>query len=232
MNRSLKSFVAFGKARGRESIWFFAGITVAIVGSATAQYAATGTQSQPCVLDQAMQDAVNKKVQLIGMTSPDPGKYFNAGSPDSCLGNMSIANLDLSKLIPDPLGLLSVGVDSVIDALKKAALAAGCAAVRNSVGDTINKYNSAIRDVNGIVDVKGQTNQFIDSTIANTSRQVLDGYAMNWKTPTAPNATAGVQVSNAPVVLPKIPAVTTPAATAQPAAGSSGSSGLGASIFK
>lgn len=68
------------------------------------------TQTPACdQLAQAAQEAVNNKVQVIGMTSPDPGKYFNSGSPDSCLGDMSIANIDLSKLIPDPLGYCPAG---------------------------------------------------------------------------------------------------------------------------
>ena len=171
-------------------------------------------------LAQAAQEAVNNKVQVIGMTSPDPGKYFNTGSPDSCLGDMSIANIDLSKLIPDPLGLMSSGVDSVIDALKKSAMAAGCAAVRGSIAETISKYNGALSST----DIRGGTNNYIDSAIGNTSRQALNGYAMNWRTPTA----SGVQLPNTPVVLP---AETTPIVPIPAPATPSEKKGLGAAIF-
>lgn len=69
-----------------------------------------------------MAAAANDKVRMIAETSLDPGKYFDAGSPDSCLGNLTTANLDLSKLIPDPMGMLSGSVDSMIDGLKKGEL--------------------------------------------------------------------------------------------------------------
>lgn len=236
-----KSAVMFGKLRTREVSLFFAGITVAVAITATAEYTnATQTQKPPCDLDRAAQDAVNKKIQIIGMTSPDPGKYFNAGSPDSCLGNMSIANLDLSNLIPDPFGLLNVGVDQIINGLKKAAVAAACMAVRGSIGDTINKYNTAIRDVNAATDVKGQTDQYIDTTIADTSRRVLNGYSMDWKTPQAPSAVpTGAQVSNAPVVLPTLPQIPqsgqpAPQGQGTPQGQGSGTTngGLGSTVFR
>lgn len=188
-SQRIAAVASFTRARSKEVVWFVGGVAVAAAVSATAQYAAAPPSQADCALNQAAQMAVNNRIQTIGMTSPDPGKYFNAGSPDSCLGNLSIANLDLSKLIPDPLGLLSIGIDEVLNGLKKAALAAGCMAVRNSVGDTIYKYNAAIGQVNGLTDVRGMTNQFIDTGIANASRQALDGYAMNWRTPTAVNVT-------------------------------------------
>ena len=134
------------------------------------------------------------------------------------------------------MGLFSAGADSAIDSLKKAAVEAGCSAVRGSVGDVIHKYNYAIRNTNGMVDVNGKTNQFIDTSIANTSRQVLDGYAMNWRTPTSKSATGGSQVPNTPVVLPNFPQVAPstakPASSPAQAPSGSGSSGLGAAIFR
>lgn len=204
MTISLKSIGEFGKARARNVAWFAVGVLAALAVSATAQYASSQLQSQPCVLDQAMQDAVNKKVELLARTNPDPTQYFSASSPDSCFGGLSIANLDLSKLIPDPMGLLSVGIDGVIDGLKKAAVGAACSAARGVAGDVIGQYNNAIRDMNGALDVRGRTNQFIDASIGTVSRQVLDGYAMNWKTPTPVNATAGVSLPG--VTLPTVPA--------------------------
>lgn len=233
----LRKFGGLLKAKGREVSLVFAGVGIAVAVTAAADYTgATATQSPPCALDQAAQDAVNKKIQIIGMTSPDPGKYFNAGSPDSCLGNMSLANLDLSNLIPDPFGLMNVGVDQVINGLKKAAAAAACMAVRASIGDTISKYNTAISTVNSATDIKGQTNQYIDTTIADTSRKVLNGYAMNWKTPQATNAVpSGVQPPNMPLVLPNVPGVTTPStapSTTPAPSQNSGSSGLGSTVFQ
>lgn len=232
------SVIARGKLRTREVSLFFAGIAVAVAVTATAEYTnATQAQNPPCDLDRAAQDAVNKKIQVIGATTPDPGKYFNAGSPDSCLGNMSIANLDLSNLIPDPLGLLNVTVDQVINGLKKAAVAAACMAVRGSIGDTISKYNAVIRDTNSATDIKGQTNEYIDTTIADASRKVLNGHSMDWKTPQVPSAVpSGVQVPNVPVTVPAVPGVTLPPTGQSQSTGQQGTGtsngGLGSTIFK
>lgn len=216
----------FAKNALGQSPGLIVGVLISMGVAASAEYMASQPQQADCAINAAAQKAVNDRIMMIGMTSPDPGKYFNAGSPDSCLGNMSIANLDLSKLIPDPMGLVSGGLDSVIDGLKKAAIGAGCAAVRNSMGDTINKYNSAIGTINGDLNVQGK----IDTSIGDAARNTMNGYAMNWTTPQA----TGVQVSNTPVTLPAISGVTTPSSATQPspapAAPSSG--GLGSSIFK
>lgn len=185
---------------------FAAGILVATAFAARSEIAAMinpATQAPPGCdeLRQSMAAVVNDKVKLIAMTSIDPGKYFDAGSPDSCLGNLSTANVDLSQLIPDPLGMLTGGVDSMIDGLKKAALGAACTAARRSVGDTIDRYNAALSSING-----GLVQSGIDSTIGTTAHQVLDAAAMTWQTPTAANVLSGV--SPAPArALPAVPHV-------------------------
>lgn len=231
---SINSVGMYAKARSRELGWFVGGVAVALALSATAQLANAPGVQPPCDLNNAATQAMNNKIQMVGMTSTDPGKYFNAGSPDSCLGDLSLANLDLSNLIPDPIGLLSIGLDSLIDALKKAAIAAACKAVRNSVGDVIGKYNSAIGSINGTLDIRGQTNQLIDSTIGDASRKALDGQAMNWKTPTPTRVTSGVQAPNLPVILPPAAApAAAPATTPAAPAGNSGApSGLGGAVFR
>lgn len=193
MNFSLRGvpLAVFGKRRGREASYFLAGILVSVAIVSSAQYAATSTVSQPCALDAAMQDAVNKKIQIIGMTSPDPGKYFSAGSADSCLGDLSLANLDLSRLIPDPIGLMTDAISSAIDKLKDMAVKKVCSAVRGAVGDVIGKYNNAISTVNGI-NGGAIVGNLIDSKIGDISRQTMDGYAMNWQTATSPSSSRDV----------------------------------------
>lgn len=173
--------VAFGKRRGREASYFVAGVLVSVAIVSSAQYAASSTTSQPCALDAAMQDAVNKKIQIIGMTSPDPGKYFSAGSADSCFGDISLASLDLSLLIPDPIGLMTTAITAAIDKLKEMAIKKVCSAVRGAVGDVIGRYNYAINSVNGL-DGGAIVGNLIDSKIGDLSRQAMDGYAMNWQT--------------------------------------------------
>lgn len=179
----------------RPVLAFSAGILVAIAGAGIADFVSSqSARTEDCGLAAAAQAAVNNKIKTIAMTSPDPGKYFSASSPDSCLGNLSLASLDLSRLIPDPMGLMNLGVDGLIDGLKKAALAAGCVAVRSSVGDVIGKYNNAVNSVNaGMPDVKGAQSILIDSSLGTLSKNTMDSYAMDWKTtPQATDVTAGI----------------------------------------
>ena len=206
-----------------------AGIAVGLAVSARSEIAAwrKATPTPDCDdLRTAISSAVNNNVRLVALTSPDPGKYFSAASPDSCLSGLAVANLDLSRLVPDPLGLLSVGVEGVIDELKKAALGAACVAARNAVSDTIGKYNRAIAST---TDGHG----LIDAAIGDASRQMLDAYAMNWKTPQSSGVLAGVKspgnvVPLAPTMKQTVPTQLPAPASSQP---QSSPAGLGAAVF-
>lgn len=170
--------------RPGEAALFLAGVAVSAALVSTAQTMAASAVSTldgcppDCPLCEASQNALNKKIQMIGLTSPDPGKYFSAGSADSCLGDLSVANLDLSRLIPDPIGLLTDAATSAIDKVKDMAVKKVCTSVRNSVSEVIGKYNGAISTINGGLNVGG----FIDTKIGDMSRQAMEGYAMNWQT--------------------------------------------------
>lgn len=206
-----------------------AGLGVGVAVSARSEILAwrNSTATPDCDdLRHVISSAVNDKVKQVALTSPDPGKYFSAASPDSCLSGLAVANLDLSRLIPDPLGLLSVGVDVAIDELKKAALGAACVAARNSVSDAIGKYNRAIAST---TDGQG----LIDAAIGDASRQMLDAYAMNWKTPQSSGALAGVKLPGNAVALTPTMEQTVPPRLPAPASSQSPSSttGLGAAIF-
>ena len=215
---------------------FIAGICVATAFAARSEIAAMinpSTQSTPGCdgLQKAMSAALNNNIRLVAMTSVDPGKYFDAGSPDSCLGNLSTANLDLSRLIPDPMGMLSGSIDSLVDGLKKAALSAACTAARNSVSDTISKYNVALGAINGDLNTQAR----IDTTIGDTSRQILDAAATTWQTPSSADALSGVPlpapapqpvVSQVQQVAPQMQPVAQPQPQTMPAFS------LGAAIFR
>lgn len=202
----------------RPAALFVAGICVATAFAARSEIAAMinpSTQATPGCdgLQKAMSAALNNNVRLVAETSIDPGKYFDAGSPDSCLGNLSTANIDLSKLISDPMGMLTGGVDSMIDGLKKAALGAACTAARNSVGDTISKFNAVMSTINGDLNTQAR----IDTTIGDTSRQILDAAATTWQTPAAADVLSGVPLP-APAPLPVVQQVQQVAPQMQPAA--------------
>lgn len=220
-----KSVASLFKVRTREVIFLLAGVAIALAISATAQLTGAPATKPPCgELSDAIAQAANDKVSLVGMTSPDPGKYFNAGSPDSCLGDLSIADLDLSKLIPDPLGLLSVAVDGLIDKLKKAAVGAACKAVRNSVSDVITKINSG-----GACGGTGSKN-LLDFSIGLKSAQSQSCAAAGWSIPSV--TSTGLGLPSSPTTLPKTPFVTmTPPGSSSPASSpSSGVTGLGAAV--
>ena len=206
--------------RPGEAALFVAGVAVSVALVSTAQTMAASAVSSldgcppDCPLCTAANDALNKKIQMIGMTSPDPGKYFSAGSADSCLGDLSVANLDLSRLIPDPIGLMTDAVTTAIDKLKEMAINKSCSAVRGAVGDVIGKYNNAINSVNGL-NGGAIVGNLIDSKIGDISRQAMDGYAMNWQTRpgAAPNPLVDIKAPT--VAMPRVQ-ITQGAATGSP----------------
>lgn len=180
MKISISDLQEYVRANSRNVAWFVAGIVVSIAVVASADFAGPSgqTTSAPCDLSNAASDALNRRVGMIGQTTLDPGKYFNPSSPDSCLGDLSVANVDLSRLIPDPMSLLGDAATKAFDQIKSAAEKKICAAARNSVGDIIGTYNSAINMANGA------PQNVIDAGIGQASRQVLDSRAMTWNVPT------------------------------------------------
>lgn len=83
--------------------------------------------------------------------------------------------------------------------------------MRNSVGDTISKYNAALGDINGNLDTQTR----IDASIGDASRQILDAAATTWQTPAAADVLSGVPLpASAP--LPAVPQVQQMQPAAQP----------------
>jgi hypothetical protein len=157
-----------------------AGIASGVAISVTAQQIGERSAYDPENCDglkQAIAQAVNNPIRMVAMTSPDPGKYFSINSSDSCFGDLATANLDLSRLIPDPLGLLTDAISAAVDKLKDMAVKKVCTAVRDGVGETISKYNNAINTVNGTLD-----GQLIDNSIGDLARRSADQYSLNWQT--------------------------------------------------
>lgn len=130
-------------------------------------------------LQMAMANAVNDKVRLIALTSPDPAEYFQVGGSSSCIGDFALTKIDFSRLIPDPFGLLSDAATGSLDQLTQAALGKACTVARNSIGDIIGRYNAAaVATIGGGVDVAYQ----IDPTIGDLARETANRNAINWQT--------------------------------------------------
>lgn len=167
------------KPASKNMAWMLGGIAISAVVAVSAQQIsqqATAAQA-PCVLTDAMQSALNEKIKMIGLTSPDPAKYFTVGGPDSCLGDFAVANLDLSRLIPDPMGLLSDAVVNGVSKLANAAIGTACKAARKSFSGTISQYNSAV----GLV--TGDSSAMIDKAIGAEVQKNMTDFGVDYNAP-------------------------------------------------
>lgn len=168
---------------GKNAAWASGGAILVLVVSVAAQQAVPPSEEK-CALKDAASEALNRKVKMIGLTSPDPSKYFTPGGAESCLG--AISNIDLSGMIPDPFGILSDAAMTAIDAITKAAMSKVCTAVRSSFGETIGKYNSAIGTVAGF----GGTNGLIDAQIGKEVESSMGQYGIRY------NSVSGTSAAN------------------------------------
>lgn len=157
--------------------WMLGGVAVATLVTVSAQqYTGGNTTNPPCDLGTAAQNAVNNRIRMIGLTNPDPDKYFN----QNCLGDLAFADLDLSNLIPDALGWITDAMATAYQKLKQAAVNKVCTAARNAFGDTIGQYNSALNEVNGSGSAVGN---YIDNQISNEAQQATDKLNYGYNVP-------------------------------------------------
>jgi hypothetical protein len=246
MNNVLSPLLGRVRQAGHGFILMGIGAAMATGFAVWAQVSNTTTPqaSTSCALSTAAQTTLNNRIAMIGMTQPDPSKYFTIGGISSCIG--LIQNLDLSNLIPDPMGLLT--------SLAKQAIAIGeqmaCTAARQSLADTLNKYNYGATLLNG----GGNTAvNMIDASIGKSVGVALTNYGTNYAAPAGSqqvinpltgitntlNNTVGGTVSSTAstftstaqqTVAPVTSSVTSTASTAVNNV-SSGLSSLGSSIF-
>lgn len=134
--------------------WLVGGVLLSTAVMVSAQYYNDSSQPQPedCELKDAISQTVNNRIKIVGMTSPDPAKYFSVGGTESCLGNISLADIDLSQMIPDFAGILTSAVTNAIEQAIKAAIRKACTAARSTISDYITKYNDAVDTINGAGD--------------------------------------------------------------------------------
>lgn len=178
--------VAVKKKGRRTGVWVprvrevacFAGGALLVVG--VTAYATTSEETastQPCPdFNGAVQQVINEKMLMIGTTQPDPSKYFSSGD-SGCLGGLAIADIDLSNLIPDLIGMVSSAATTAIQKAVDAAAAKVCTAARNSMGSVISQYNNAI---NLVGNTPGTIGNYIDTSISKTSSDALNKVSMDW----------------------------------------------------
>ncbi|WP_240702153.1 hypothetical protein [Trinickia terrae] len=179
----------------------FGAAIVTVVGVKAQQALTTpsATDAYPCAIATAANTALNNQITIIGTTQPDPSKYFTVGGVSSCIG--PIANIDLSNLIPDPMGLLT----SLAQAAIQTAVQKACTAVRSSLSDYIGKYNQVAGMING------GTQGMLSTALGQAVGMNLTNYGTNYAAPAgsqlvvnplatvtnAANAAVGAQLSSA-----------------------------------
>ncbi|WP_432263039.1 hypothetical protein [Cupriavidus sp. TMH.W2] len=224
--------------RPRELAYLVGGIAMAGIVTVSAQQAASSGDAPPCPISDSIQQAINSKVQLVGVTGTDVSKYFAVGSAQSCIDSLLNTSFDLSKLIPDPIGWLSDAAQFAIKKATEAAVGKVCTAARNSMGDIIGKYNQATGLVQGWkssidTNIAGQSVASYGTTYSQSTsvRDVLADVPANTMTTgtttttksngtsgttiTTPSGTSGTTITSgvpAPMTNPT-PFTATPAAT-------------------
>jgi len=148
------------------------GAALATVVAVKAQQAlTTPTATYGCAISDAATSNLNTRITMVGATAPDPSKYFTVGGVSSCIGPMT--SLDLSKLIPDPMGLLT--------SLAKAAVAAvvqkACTAARQSMSDYLGKYNAAVNMTGG------GSQQYLSTAIGSAVGLQMTNYGTSYAAP-------------------------------------------------
>ncbi|KVV07436.1 hypothetical protein [Burkholderia ubonensis] len=161
---------------GKGALLMGAGAALATGIAVMAQQSSTdaAASSTNCAVSTAAQSALNGRITMIGMTQPDPSKYFTVGGVSSCIGSLS--NIDLSKLIPDPMGILT----SLAQQALQMGVNAACTAARNSLSDLIGKYNFAAGMLNN---GSGMITGYLDQQIGKSVGVALTTYGTNYAAP-------------------------------------------------
>lgn len=157
----------------------------AIFGAAIVTVVAVKAQQSPagpsatygCAIADAATNNLNSRITMVGATTPDPSKYFTVGGISSCIGPMT--NLDLSKLIPDPMGLLT----SLAQAAVQMGVQKACTAARQGLSDYLGKYNSAVSMVGG------GSNAYLSTAIGQQVGLQMTNYGTSYNAPAGTNLT-------------------------------------------
>jgi hypothetical protein len=149
----------------------FGAAIVTVAGVKAQQALTTPSATYGCAISTAATTNLNNRITMIGSTAPDPSKYFTVGGLSSCIGPVS--NIDLSNLIPDPMGLLT----SLAKAAMQLAVQKACTAARQSLSDYLMKYNMASTMING------GSNNMLSTAIGQSVGVNLTNYGTSYAAP-------------------------------------------------
>jgi hypothetical protein len=175
--------------------WMLGGIALSTMFAVSAQqFIGTGSaEVVPCDLNDEISRVLNRQIATIAATTPDPAVYFQVGGDSSCLGDISLANLDLSRLIPDPLGLLGDAVTTAVTKLTNAAISKVCKAGSKTMSQTIGQYNGYLGQNTGVTGdsiLATKLNNVAESTVAKVGGA---DFAVDYRA-AAPDILAGVKL--------------------------------------
>lgn len=111
-------------------------------------------QSSGCAIQQASQQALNQKLGLIQSAKVNTPDFFSS----SCISPNLMKIFDLSQVIPDPIGLLSSGIQTIAQQAINQAKQFVCNIINQQVSSLLNNINNTLRS--GIASCSGSLPNF------------------------------------------------------------------------
>lgn len=111
-------------------------------------------QSSGCAIQQASQQALNQKLGLIQSAKVNTPDFFSS----SCISPNLMKIFDLSQVIPDPIGLLSSGIQTIAQQAINQAKQFACNIINQQVNSLLNNINNTLRS--GIASCSGSLPNF------------------------------------------------------------------------
>ena len=174
--------------------WMLGGIALSTMFAVSAQqFIGTNPAAvEPCDLNDEIGRVLARQMTLAA-NAPDPAAYFQVGGDSSCLGDISLANFDLSRLIPDPIGLLGDAVTSAVTKLTNAAITKVCKAGRETMSQTLGQYNQYLGQNAGVTGnsiLNSKLNSVVESSVAKVGGA---DFAVDYRA-AAPDILAGIKL--------------------------------------
>lgn len=122
-------------------------VAMVVVGiTASSAVAATGTSSSSgasseCLVTQAADAAVQRKLQQIDASKVNPSDFFSGAN--SCISPQLLQSFDLSRFIPDLAGLLTGNIDGLLNSVLNAAKNQVCQVLNEQLSKVLQQLNSS-----------------------------------------------------------------------------------------
>lgn len=109
---------------------------------------------------------------------------YDAGGGNQCLKLIRLTTLDLSKGMPDDLGI-NAALEVIIKTLRDVAVKQACDMASNTLNEMVGKYNTFITSINGKYDLNGAAQDMLKGVLNQATEQMtadLEKRASDWKT--------------------------------------------------